>query len=200
MESIEEFAKGARETQEAGERETEREWKGGGSERRGDADATDTVSGACNKVNKEPVRQVDSPRSVQPHFYFLPPESLVAARRWKKKWGRGHHRTSFVDATLGTTRSLCTIILDIVRWLCNWRAPRTLIYTNSTTPADSFASPGWISPVPLISSTLFHPFVYISFHFSFFSIPFLFLCLLNTSLVALGGRCTRNKSDRVFYR
>ena len=55
MESIEEFAKGAARTAE-GEREREAERKGAS-----DADATDTVSGACNKVNKEPVRQVDSP-------------------------------------------------------------------------------------------------------------------------------------------
>ena len=42
------------------------EWAEGGEAGQGrkgtsDADATDTVSGACNKVNKEPVRQVDSP-------------------------------------------------------------------------------------------------------------------------------------------
>ena len=109
----EEFVK--KERREERERERERE--------RSNADATDTVTRVCNKVNKEPVRQVDS--AFGPTALLFPSAgSLVAARpRGKKEGGReeeergeqGAPWDQFRALTIGPRPSLCTIILDIVR-------------------------------------------------------------------------------------
>ena len=89
--------------------------------RKEDADATDTVSGASNKVNKESPFDKLTPALSRGALLF--PSAGTSSWRWPRgiKKGDAHPGDQF-GASSGTSgwprrcsTSLCTIILDIVR-------------------------------------------------------------------------------------